>query len=225
MSDLFPDVIETDRLRLERESVEDADLQERFESLSTDAIDDDELAYVPVEAFEHLHDAHEYVKTREGRMESGNAGTYVVRPKAGEAGASEVAGETEIFAIWDERTAFFTLGLRKRFWGRGYSGERAAALLKLAFERLDLELVAVTHLVANENSKRAIEKYVERFGGQRVGRFRNQHVIDGEPVDLLRYTITAEDYAASGERPDVDLVYHDAAGAHGSSTGIGGGSQ
>lgn len=53
--------------------------------------------------------------------------------------------------------------------GRGYSGERAGALLELAFDRLDLATVAVSHLPDNENSKRAVEKYVERFGGRYEG--------------------------------------------------------
>jgi RimJ/RimL family protein N-acetyltransferase len=220
VSELFPDEIATERLRFVKESVAD-DLRERYESLSTDAVDDGELAYVPLEPFEHLQNAREYVGQREERMQTGDAGTYVVRPRDGEVGAGEPAGEAELFAIWDEQTAFMTFGLRKRFWGRGYSGERAAALLRLAFERLDLELVSVTHLVGNENSRRAIEKYVDRFDGRRVGRFRNQHVIDGEPRDLLRYEIAREAYAASGERADCEFVDHDEASER-AATGGGG---
>ncbi|MFC6955412.1 GNAT family protein [Halorubellus litoreus] len=206
MTELFFDEIRTERLHLVRESVADADLGERYESMNEDAIEDGELAYVPIEPFEHLQDAREYVAQREGRMQSGDAGTYVVRPREGEPGAGEPAGEAELFAIWDEQTAFMTFGLRKRFWGRGYSGERAAAFLRVAFEHLDLELVSVTHLVGNENSRRAIEKYVDRYGGRRVGRFRNQHVVDDEPRDVVRYEITQVDYAESGERPDCEFV-------------------
>jgi len=207
VSELFPDEILTDRLRLVRESVADCDLGERYASMSTDAVADDALAYVPIEPFEHLRDARAFVAEREERMESGDAGTYVVRPRDGEDGAGAVAGEAELFAMWDERTAFMTFGLRKRFWGRGYSAERAAALLRVAFERLDLEVVSVTHLVENENSRRAIEKYVDRFDGERVGRFRKMHVVDDEPVDLVRYVVTAADYEESGERPACELVY------------------
>ena len=206
MTELFPDGILTERLRLVRESVADADLGERYESMNEDAIEDGELAYVPIEPFEHLQDAREYVAGREGRMQSVDAGTYVVRPRDGEDGAHEPAGEAELFAIWDERTAFMTFGLRKQFWGRGYSGERAAAFLRLAFERLDLELVSVTHLVGNGTARRAIEKCVDRYVGRRVGRFRNQHVIDGEPCDVVRYEIARTDYEESSERTDCEFV-------------------
>ena len=210
MSELFPEEIRTERMRLVRESVADADLGERYAAMSTAAVEDEELAYVPIEPFQHLQEAREFVAQREERMASGDAGTYVVRPRDGEGGAGEVAGGAELFAIWDERTAFMTFRLQKRFWGRGYSAERAAALLGLAFERLDLELVTVTHLVGNENSRRAIRKYVDRFDGERVGRFRNQHVIDGQPRDLLRYEISREAYEDSGERPDCEFVDDDA---------------
>nr|WP_264475460.1 GNAT family protein [Halorubellus salinus] len=202
-------------MRLECESVADADLGERYASMNETAIEDGELAYVPIEPFEHLQEARDFVAQREDRMESGDAGTYVVRPRDGEDGAGYPAGEAELFAVWDERTAFMTFGLRKRFWGRGYSGERAAALLRLAFERLGVELVSVTHLVGNENSRRAIGKYVDRFDGERVGRFRNQHVIDGEPRDVVRYEVSKADYEASGERPDCEFVEERADGGDG----------
>ncbi|WP_323675685.1 GNAT family protein [Halorubellus sp. PRR65] len=206
MSDLFPDEVVTERLRLVKESVADGDLGERYASMSTDGMDEGEVAYVPVEPFEHLREAYEFVADREDRMQSGDAGTYVVRPREGEDGAGEPAGEAELFAVWPRRAAFMTFGLRKRFWGRGYSGERAAALIRLAFERLDLEVVFVSHLVANENSQRAIERYVDRFDGRREGTLRNQYPMNGEPRDVVQYSIGRDEYEASGEPPDCEFV-------------------
>lgn len=67
--------------------------------------------------------------------------------------------------------------------------------MELAFDRLDLELVAVTHRVDNRKSRRAIEKYVEAHDGQCDGLLRNWYVdADGEPVDKRRYTVTCEQY-------------------------------
>ena len=56
--------------------------------------------------------------------------------------------------------------LFRSFWGRGYSGERAGALLELAFERLHLSVVSVNHRDGNERSRRASKKYVDEYGGQ-----------------------------------------------------------
>jgi len=67
--------------------------------------------------------------------------------------------------------------------------------------------VTVTHLDANENSRRAVEKYVERFGGRREGTIRNQITLDGEPVDTVRYSISRAEYQASD--PDRDHTFQD----------------
>jgi len=53
--------------------------------------------------------------------------------------AGEIAGFGGFSVDWEKRTAVLGTWLRKRFWGRGYSGERAAALVEVAFENLDLD--------------------------------------------------------------------------------------
>jgi RimJ/RimL family protein N-acetyltransferase len=108
--------------------------------------------------------------------------------------SDRLAGTTNLHFDWGRRTAELGIWLRKPFWGRGYSGERAAALLELAFERLDLELVGASHQDGNEQSRRAIEKYVERFGGQYDGLLRNFVPRGDEVRDLHRYTISQEQY-------------------------------
>ena len=107
---------------------------------------------------------------------------------------------------WDRRTGTLGTWLRKPFWGRGYSGERAAALLELAFGYLDLELVSAGYLSGNENSRRAIEKYVERFGGRYDGILRNWVPMDGAVRDLHRYTVTREQWERNRDAgPDVTI--------------------
>lgn len=67
-------------------------------------------------------------------------------------------------------------------------------MLELAFETLELDVVAVTNAPENEKSRRAIERYVERYGGRKEGHIRNDLVIDGEPRDSVRYSITREEW-------------------------------
>ncbi|MFB9806122.1 GNAT family N-acetyltransferase [Haladaptatus pallidirubidus] len=137
----------------------------------------------------------DFVTDCEEAWEDDSRGTYVVRPKSGEDGAGEFAGNTGLTIDWEKQTGTLGIWLRKRFWGRGYSGERAAALVELAFDRLDLELVSVTHEAGNEKSRRAIEKYVERFGGQHDILIRNAGTRpDGTTYDSHRYSITREQW-------------------------------
>lgn len=137
-------------------------------------------------------DTDDYLDDIESRWESREQATYAIYPRADD--EHQLAGTTNLNFDWDRRSAELGIWLRKPFWGRGYSGERAAQLLEMAFEQLDLELVGASHQSGNDKSRRAIEKYVERFGGQYDGLLRN-FVPNGDEVrDLHRYTISREQY-------------------------------
>lgn len=58
----------------------------------------------------------------------------------------------------------------------------------------------MTHVVGNERSERAIQKYVERFGGRREGTLRNYVPFDEGPHDAVRYTVSRTEYVTN--RPD-----------------------
>lgn len=79
---------------------------------------------------------------------------------------------------WPHRRLGDTTGkpaiwLRKQFWRNGFSSERADAMLELAFERLDLDLVTIPVQDSNDRSRKAVEKYISAHGGQYDGVIRN----------------------------------------------------
>lgn len=200
---LFPERIETERLLLERLSRETVDLLEYYRICASDPGIEAVTRHVPWEPHETPKETLEFFERKERQWTEAEKAPYVIRPREGEDGAGEIAGQCGLRPSWDKRSGALNVWLRERFWGRGYSGERAAAMLELAFERLDLDFVAVLHVVGNEQSRRAIEKYVERFGGRRDGRLRNAIVIDGEPRDEFRYSISREEWTEN--RPE-DLM-------------------
>jgi len=212
MSDLFPDRIETERLALEPLTTERVDVLELYEHVRVGAPHVDEVTeYLTWSPHETPKETREFVETVTEKRENDEGATYVIRPKdgdsgagdsgAGESGAGEIAGVTGIGVDWDAQTATLGTWLRKRFWGRGYSGERAGALIEMAFERLDLQAVVVTVHEDNEKSMTAVSRYVEAHGGRREGLLRNYHADqDGTPVDVYRYTVTRAEYEdATGE--------------------------
>jgi len=199
MSDLFPERIETERLVLEPATTETVDPLALYEHTSEDAPHIDEIT-------EHVTwDPHETPKETAAFLElvtderaEGEGATYVIRPRPGEDGAGELAGLTGIGVDWDAKTATFGAWLRKPFWGRGYSGERAAALMDVAFDRLDLEAVVVCVHEGNEKSRKAVSRYVDAHGGRREGLLRNFEVnMDGSVADVHRFTVTAAEYRAA----------------------------
>lgn len=124
----------------------------------------------------------------------------MIRPKESVDGAGAIAGTTGLYPDWEKRSATLGIVLDRRFWGRGYSGERADAILSVAFDRLDLELVVAAHVEGNEKSRRAIKKYVERYDGQYEGLLRNWHLQADTVADVHRYTISRDEYFEASDR-------------------------
>ena len=199
MGDLFPERIETDRLVLEALRTDTVDPLIYYEYASAEHADE-VTTHLPWDPHDQPKESLDAIRDAEEAREADEHAEYVVRPRESGEGVGEFVGTTGIYPKWDRRTATFGVWLRPMFWGRGYSGERAAAMIGLAFDRLDLDLVAVAHMDGNEKSRRAVEKYVERFGGQYEGLLRNFQVNDdGTIVDMHRYTITSDQYENATE--------------------------
>ena len=205
---MFPERIETDRLRLERmtAALDPLDAYEFYGRSETIVEETQYLDWTPHETLKQTVDAFSRF---EEDWENGEDAVYAIFPREGEPGAGEFAGNTALHPKWERRTATFGIWLRKPFWGRGYSGERAAVLMHLAFDRLDLDLVAIAHFPENEQSERAIEKYVERFGGQYDGLLRNWHLTDDGPRDVRRYTVSCEQYRDTTSETSPNVTFYD----------------
>jgi RimJ/RimL family protein N-acetyltransferase len=195
---LFPATMASARLRYEAIRPETFDPSEMYEHVREDAPAVTRITeYLTWNPHPTPKATAEFVAHAGEEFEANEGAHYAIYPTEGDL-AGAFVGTTGITVEWDRRLATFGLWLRPDVWGNGYSGERAARLFELAFDRLDLDVVAVQHVVGNERSARAIEKYVARFGGRREGLLRN-HTLgnDGEPYDMVRYTVSAEEWAAA----------------------------
>ncbi len=193
---LFPAEIETERLRLARLCHETVGLFEYYRHCSEHEPAIEEVtAYLPWSVHETVKETADYIDDLESKWEAGTRAEYVIRPKAGEPAAGEIAGSGGLIVDWETKTGYPAIWLRKPFWGRGYAGERAEAMIELAFDRLALDLVAIPVEDGNEKSRRAVEKYIHPYGGQYDGVVRNSTVRpDGRIIDHHRYTITRTQY-------------------------------
>jgi ribosomal-protein-alanine N-acetyltransferase len=205
---MFPAIIETERLRLEPRTPEYVDTLTLYDHCREDHPHIDEITeYLPWEPHPHPKETAEFLERGASMREEHEGADYVIRPKEGEQGTGEIAGFGGIDLDWATDSAELGTWFRKPFWGRGYSGERALALAELAFEHLDLELVTVTHDADNEQSERAIEKYMERMGGRREGTLRNFHSDGDGPVDAVRYSVTQSEYRDTD--PAQEVAFYD----------------
>ncbi|MDS0299415.1 GNAT family N-acetyltransferase [Halogeometricum sp. S1BR25-6] len=209
---MFPVEIRTDRLSLRRATREEVSPRECYDYCREDADGIDEVTeYVPWDPHATPKESRDYLVRCEERWDDGEAAAYVVRPREGEDGAGEFAGMAGLDFQWDRDTAVFGTWLRKRFWGRGYSGERARAFFEVAFGEFDVSLCAVEHISGNEKSEAAIRRYVEAAGGRREGEFRNRIERDGDPAPAVRYSVSQEEWREAGGERTATLRWTDEA--------------
>ena len=194
---MFPETIETDSLYLSQlceEHVDVFDLYDLFAEGREGVAD--VFEYVPQEPYMSIKDAHDQLVEAESTWEEADAAQYAVYTADG-----SLAGYTGLFLEWERRAARLGFTLGKSYWGRSYAGECATALTELAFDRLDLELVAIGYEKGNERSKRAIEKFIDSVGGQYDGVLRNWTPIGEMIADHHRYTVTQEQYQRTRYEP------------------------
>ena len=88
-----------------------------------------------------------------------------------------------------KKRAEINYSLLPKFWGNGYATEAAKAVLKFAFEDLQLHRIEAGCAVENANSI----KLLERIGMKREGRHREILPIRGEWQDNYSYAILEND--------------------------------
>ena len=187
---MFPETIETDRLTLTRFCQSNVDTFALY-SLFADGEESTVgvFEYVPQEPHRSVKDAHDQLAEAKAKWSEHQAAQYAVYTPAG-----DLTGYAVLSIDWDRRTGTLGFILAKSFWGQGYAGECAMALTELAFDRLDLDIVAIGYEEGNQRSKRPVEKYIDTVGGQYDGILRNWTPIGDDIADHYRYTVTEEQY-------------------------------
>jgi [ribosomal protein S5]-alanine N-acetyltransferase len=99
---------------------------------------------------------------------------------------------------WDpeHHTAALTYILRESAWGNGYATAAAHALLRWAFDTLDLNRVQAEADTRNLASARVLEK----LGFVREGTLREDCVVNGEFTDSWVYGLLRRDWQPSDEQ-------------------------
>jgi [ribosomal protein S5]-alanine N-acetyltransferase len=197
---MFTESLESERLTFKKLSRQYLDVRELYGVFGTPNPDADEVfKYVDFGPHRTIKETRDFVVNAEEQWNEGEGAKYVIRPKSSEENGGEIAGFAGLYPDWERMFATLGIVLDKRFWGRGYSGERAELFVEVVFDSLNLDMVAVKYIDGNTQSKAAVEKYVERFGGQYDGLLRNWIAVGDEVVDCHRYTIRREQYVESQE--------------------------
>ena len=95
------------------------------------------------------------------------------------------------FIDWKSRKAefFITIG-EKEFWGKGLGTDALRVVIRLAFDKMNLNRLWLTVLVDNPRAVRCYEK----CGFVREGLLRQESYVDGKYRDVLQMALLREDY-------------------------------
>jgi RimJ/RimL family protein N-acetyltransferase len=100
-------------------------------------------------------------------------------------------GLYEVF--WPHREAFMGIHIGERaFWGKGYGTDALRALLRYAFEEVNLQRVALSVLEGNERAMRSYAK----CGFHYEGRQRRVWAYDGQRWDEIYMGLLREEWLA-----------------------------
>lgn len=160
----MPQAVQTDRLVMHRAHPDHIEF-DRLHALFGDLADPEEVfARCGWDKHDDVAQTETYLDNRIQEWERGDRFEFVLEST----NAGKYAGSACV-EVTDDGAGEFGLWLRKPYWGQGLSGEGTDALIHLAFNRLDVPFVIAGCLPENHRSRRAIEKFVRRYGGAYVG--------------------------------------------------------
>ena len=168
--------INCERLFLRPVTMKDA--EDMFEYAS----DEETVKYV----FEKHQDIEATIKTIAHFFMANPTGRYGMEHKI----TGKMIGTIDLRIVKEEKIAELGYTMNKRYWGKGYIQEAAAALTKLAFEDLQLEKVFSMHDINNPASG----KVMVRLGMQREGVLRSHYIHKGKRIDMAYYGLLKEEY-------------------------------
>ncbi|USZ67311.1 GNAT family N-acetyltransferase [Halorussus salilacus] len=157
-----PTRLSTDRLVLHRAHPDTVEFGRVHDLFRDGAHADEVFELCGWDAHADEAETRAYLDEKVEQWERGEFFEYVV----------DVDGEyvgTTCLEIGDDGEAEFGLWLCKSHWGRGFSREVTDALTHVAFESLTAPYIAVGCLPSNERSRRALERFVARYGGAYYG--------------------------------------------------------
>lgn len=132
--------------------------------------------------------AEEWIATHERDFDEGRCIHFAITENAG----GRLVGAIGLMDLVKGHQAELGYWVGKPFWNRGYCTEAAEAVLRFAYEELDLVRVHASHLTRNPASGRVLRKIGMKHEGCRRGHF----VKWGRLEDIELYGIV--------NRPDVD---------------------
>lgn len=189
LGDRLPTIL---ALRLRLRWLEEADIPALFAIFSDPQV----MRYWSHGPFASMDDARDYLRRiREcfAKRELFQWGIELIATDGG--GGDQIIGTCTLAQLdAQHRRAELGFALARAHWGCGYIAEALPALVRFAFEELDLHRLTADADPRNQASIRALE----RLGFQREGLLREHYLLNGEKQDAVLCGLLRETYRHRG---------------------------
>ena len=195
----FPNIIKTDRLTLKGPINNHVKLQEMFD-FHTGEHAQKMCKPLNIKPYKTVEDARQKYEKYVSEWKDGSAAYYAIFENDRSDGyQTPFCGFAFGDFNWDNQKAYIGIWLHPTVWGNSYSAERAEALLEMIYNSpvgTGIEVVEVFFEPSNEKSESAVEKYINKLGGEFRGLDKNKINLKGResPMDMKVYQITRDNY-------------------------------
>lgn len=173
--------------RVRLRGLEERDVGALFAVFSNPAV----TRYWSRPAMTQLAEAHDLLADVRAGFDSGDLFQWGVERRRDDG----VIGTCTLFHIdTKNRRAEVGYALAREHWGQGYMSEALHALIRYAFEDLDLQRLEADVDPRNDGSVRSLE----RHGFVREGHLRERWFVNGEVQDSLMFGLLRREWRAAG---------------------------
>lgn len=182
---IFLPILETPRLRLRKLTREDVPLY--FSRLwSSEAV----ARYMLWEPHKTLEESTASLEAVLKRYETGESCRFCIAMKEND----DLIGIIDLLRFDEEtKSCSFAYMLGEDFWGKGYGTEALKAVIRFAFESLQLKSITADHMAANPASGAVMQKAGMVFSHVTPGKYEK----NGQSQDAWVYTITRQQWQQS----------------------------
>lgn len=184
------ETLETSRLQLRRIRMED--ILEYYEQLFGDG---DVCRYMLFDPHQDISESMASIEKTLERYEAGGCYRWGIALKEDD----RLIGIIELLRFDEEAgTCSFAYMLGCSHWNRGYGTEALSAVIRFAFEKLDVERILVDHMSPNAASGAVMRKVGMTHIGTEAGKYeKHGQIFDAEMYEIrnnVRKAMTVNDY-------------------------------
>lgn len=188
---MFPTKIETDRLILKKPEKNSRFINELYSICSGNKAEKI-TKFMSWKPHSNIKETEEFVYSLVDKFEKSKSINYMLIEKS----TNNFIGMGGLSTYWDKEYGQLGCWLKPKYWGNGYSSERALALIELNFEFLGLNYLEVRFDKNNKKCESCVSSYMSKVNGQKLMEY-NEYT-GGEKRRTVIYGVSNINYEKSG---------------------------